>query len=168
MNDVTIYDNRFNGNEWFVIAMIVVGILAIWILPKMFTLTQSLFNLLIGVVFGLMFDHTIAVPPFDLYDVGDESRYQLFDIFSYTMYAPFGYIFIYFYKKWGVRGFYTIPYILLWTSMGIGVEWLSVLVGIFHYKHGYQLTYSIPIYLFLQTIHLLLYRMFFPERKTIS
>lgn len=168
MNDVTIYDNRFNGNEWFVIAMIVVGALAIWILPKKFTLTQSLFNLLIGVVFGLMFDHTIAVPPFDFYDVGDESHYQLFDIFSYTMYAPFGYIFIYFYKKWGVRGYYTIPYILLWTSMGIGVEWLSVLVGIFHYKHGYQLAYSIPIYLFLQSIHLLLYRIFFPEHKTIS
>lgn len=98
--------------------MIVVGTLAIWILPKKFTFTQSLFNLLIGVVFGLMFDHTIAVPPFDLYDVG--------------------------------------------------IEWLSVLVGIFHYKHGYQLVYSIPIYLFLQSIHLLLYRMFFPERKTIA
>lgn len=168
MNDVIIYDNRFNGNEWFVIAMIVIGTLAIWLLPKKFTLTQSLFNLLIGVVFGLMFDHTIAVPPFDFYDVGDESRYQLFDIFSYLMYAPFGYIFIYFYEKWGVRGFYTIPYILLWTSMGIGVEWFSVLVGIFHYKHGYQLVYSIPIYLFLQSIHLSLYLVLFPKRKTIS
>lgn len=29
MNDVTIYDNQFNANEWFVIAMIVFGVLAI-------------------------------------------------------------------------------------------------------------------------------------------
>ncbi|SDO00294.1 hypothetical protein SAMN04487897_10737 [Paenibacillus sp. yr247] len=114
-----------------------------------------------------MFDHTIGVQPFDFYDVVDESRYQLFDIVSYAMYTPFGYLYIYFYKKLGVKSFYTIPYILLWTSMSIGFEWLSVLVGVFHYKHGYQLMYSIPIYLFLQSIHLLLYQTFFPQRKNL-
>ncbi|MBP1964060.1 hypothetical protein [Paenibacillus aceris] len=165
MNDVIVYDNRFNANEWFVIAMIVLGLLTIRVLPKKFTPTQTWFTLLTGVVFGLIFDHTIGVPPFDFYDVGDQSNYQLFDIFSYAMYVPFGYLFIYIYKRLGLKGFYTIPYIMIWTLMSVGIEWLCLLVGVFHYKHGYQILYSIPIYLFIQSIHLLLFHIFFPEHK---
>lgn len=165
MNDVIIYDTGFNGNEWFVIAMLAAGVIAISILPKRFTAAQAVFNLLIGVVLGLMFDHTIAIPPFDLYDVGDESTYQLFDIFSYSMYAPYGYLFIYMYKRWRINSFYTIPYILVWSTLSIGIEWLGLQFGVFHYKNGYQLMYSIPIYLFLQSIHILLFRSFFPESK---
>jgi hypothetical protein len=79
-----VYDNHFNGNEWLVIVVTVIFSAAIWLFPWRFSPTQTTFNLLIGVVFALIFDHTIMVPPFDLYDVGDQSKYQLFDIFSYV------------------------------------------------------------------------------------
>ncbi|NQX69227.1 hypothetical protein HQN90_24140 [Paenibacillus alba] len=168
MEEVVVYDQGFNGNEWYVIAIIVTAFLLIWVLPNIFTFTQTLYTLLIGIVFGLMFDHTIAIPPFDLYDIGDNSSYEVWDFLSYGMYAPFGYLYIYFYKRLGVHGFYTIPYILAWTVLSIGIEWLGVLVGVFHYKHGYRLYFSIPIYLFLQSVHLLIYSVLFPESPTIK
>jgi hypothetical protein len=168
MNDEVIYDSQFNANEWFVIAMIVFGLLMILVLPKKFTPVQTMFNLLIGIVFGLIFDHTIGIPPFDFYDVGDDSKYHIFDIFSYAMYAPFGYLFIYLYKWLGLKGFYIIPYIVVWSFLSIGIEWLSLLVGVFHYKHGYKLIFSIPIYLYLQSIHYLLFQKLLDKQKKME
>ncbi|MDR6884752.1 hypothetical protein [Bacillus sp. 3255] len=163
MSDVIIYDSSFDANEWFVLAILAAGVVAIWLLPRRFTMEQALFNLLTGIVLGLMLDHTLALPPFDLYDVGDESTYSLFDMFSYAMYAPYGYLFIYIYKRWRIKGLYTIPYILVWSLVSVGIEWLSVKVGVFHYKNGYHLNFSFPIYLFLQSMHVLLFRSFFPD-----
>lgn len=160
-----VYDNHFNGNEWFVIAIIVIGFAAIWLFPRRFSPTQSTFNLLIAITFGLIFDHTIGVPPFDLYDFGDQSKYQLFDMFSYMMYAPFGYWFIYWYERMRVYGIMTIAYILFWAGLSVLFEWLGVKVGLFHYKHGYKLLYSFPIYFYLQSIHLGVYRMAFGRER---
>lgn len=165
MSDEVNYDSHFNANEWFVIAMIVLGLLMILVLPKKFTPVQTLFTLLIGITFGLIFDQTIGIPPFDFYDVGDSSKHQLFDIFSYAMYAPFGYLFIYLSKWLRLKGFYLIPYIVIWSLLSIGIEWLSLLVGVFHYKHGYRLIFSIPIYLFLQSIHYLLFQKLLDNQK---
>jgi hypothetical protein len=163
MSDNVIHDTGFNANEWFVLAMIAVGAIAIVAFPKRFTPLQTTFNLLIGIVFGLLFDHTIAVPPFDFYDVGDESAYQWFDVFSYVMYAPFGYFFVYFMERWRIRGGWLIPYVAAWTAVGIGIEWVSVMVGLFHYKNEYKILYSIPIYAYLQSLHTWLYRLAFSE-----
>jgi multidrug transporter EmrE-like cation transporter len=163
--DNVIYDSSFNANEWYAIIMILAGGAVILVLPKRFTPAQTAFNLMIGVVFGLMFDHTIAVPPFDLYDVGDEAEYQVFDMFSYAMYMPSGYLFIYFWDRWGLRGFKMPVYIAIWAGAGTLVEWIGVLVGVFHYKNGYQLAYSVPIYLIVETCHLGLYILLF-KRKT--
>ena len=165
MSNNVIHDTAFNANEWFVLAMIAVGAIAILAFPKRFTPLQTIFNLLIGIVFGLLFDHTIALPPFDLYDVGDQSAYQWFDVFSYVMYAPFGYFFIYLMERWRVRGGWLIPYIAAWTAFGIGVEWVSVKVGLFHYKDGYRMLYSVPVYAFLQSLHTWLYRSAFAEPR---
>lgn len=160
-----VYDNRFNGNEWFVIGIFVIGLASIWLFPRRFSPIQTTFNMLIGIAFGLVFDHTIEIPPFDLYDLGDQSKYQLFDMFSYLMYAPFGYWFIYGYERMRMIEFMTIVYILLWAGMAIGLEWLCVKVGVFHYKHGYHLFYSLPIYLMLMSIHIAMYRTAFARHR---
>jgi hypothetical protein len=162
-NAITIYDKAFNANEWFVLVMIIFGGILLWVLPKRFTLAQSLFNVLFGIFLALMFDHTIAVEPFDLYDIGDESQYQLYDLFSYCMYAPFGYLYIYGYEYFRIRHLGTVLYILLWTTLGIAIEMIGVWVGVFHYKNGYHIGYSIPIYLFVQSLHLHLYYRLFPK-----
>lgn len=165
VTDNIVYDNHFNGNEWFVVGLTVFFMAAIWWFPRGFSPTQTTLNLSIGIAFGLMFDHTIFIPPFDLYDVGDQSKYELFDIISYVMYAPFGYWFIYWYERMRIRGILTILYILIWTGLAILVEWLGVKVGLFHYKNGYQLIYSIPIYLLVQSFHLGLYRTVFARDR---
>ncbi|WP_373228889.1 hypothetical protein [Cohnella sp.] len=160
-----IYDNQFNGNEWFVIGLMFVGFAAVWLLPRTFSPLQMIFNMFIGVTFGLIFDHTIFVPPFDLYDIGDKSTYQMFDFISYLMYAPYGYLFIYGIERLRIYGIMTIGYIILWTCMAILIEWLGVKVGLFHYKNGYKLLYSIPIYLILQSIHLAMYHTVFSLKR---
>ncbi|KRE92116.1 hypothetical protein ASG89_33675 [Paenibacillus sp. Soil766] len=156
-----VYDNHFNGNEWFVIGVIVFSLAPIWFFPRRFSPTQTTFNMLISVTYALILDHTIGVPPFDLYDWGDQSKYQFFDMFFYIMYAPFGYWFIYWYERMRMYEIMTITYILIWAGVSVGFEWMGVKIGAFHYKHGYQLFYSFPIYLFLMSIHLMMYRMAF-------
>jgi hypothetical protein len=168
LTDNIIYDNKFDGNEWFAICMIVIGAAAIMFLPKRFTKTEALFNLMVGVVLGLMFDHTIAVPPLDLYDINDQSQYQLFDMISYLMYSPFGYLFIYFYYKLRFKGLYLLLYILIWTGFGICIEYLGVIVGVFHYKDNYKLYYSIPIYLMVQSLHLSLFHYIFIKKYRLK
>ncbi|RIX60083.1 hypothetical protein D3P08_00370 [Paenibacillus nanensis] len=160
-----IYDNQFNGNELFVLGLIIAGFSMIWLLPKTFSPLQTIFNLMIGVTFGLIFDHTLHVPPFDLYDTGDSSKYEWFDILSYLMYSPFGYLFIYGVERLRINGITVIGYIALWTCFSILVEWLGEEVGLFHYKNGYKLLYSIPIYLVLQSIHLAAYRAVFSPKR---
>jgi len=158
MNHNIVYDVGFNANEWFVLGTIVAGAVSIALAPKRFTPTQAVFNASIGIFLAHAFDHTLALPPFDYYDLNDQSAYQLFDLISYAMYLPYGYFFIYFAQLFRVRGLLIIPYIGLWVSFGIAVEWCSLRLGVFHYKHGYTLMYSIPVYAFLQTLHLAVYR----------
>ncbi|WP_309121935.1 hypothetical protein [Paenibacillus sp.] len=164
MDHNVVYDTAFNANEWYVVAMIVAGAAAFLLFPKRLAPTQTLFALLFGVVAGLMFDHTIAVPPFDLYDVGDQSDYTWFDIFSYIMYAPFGYFFIYFLERWRIRGVSLMFYIAVWVGIAFLIEYVGMLVGLFHYKGGYIILYSIPIYAFLQSLLVLMNRKIFAPR----
>lgn len=161
-----IYDTSFNWNEWIVLILIIVGFTTYFILPKIFSTSVTVVIMLYGVVVGLMFDHTIAIKPIDLYDVGDESKYQLFDLFSYTMYAPFGYLYIYLYEKFKLpsKKYWLILYIFFWSIVGIGVEWVGVVTGIFHYKNGYKINYSFPIYLFVQSSLIWLYHYLFKEK----
>ncbi|WP_257985014.1 hypothetical protein [Bacillus sp. T33-2] len=84
MNNI-LYDNAFNLNEWFTVILIIIGFLGVALTITKLPLLISLFNLLFGLVAGLMFDHTIGIEPFDLYDVGDQAYYQYFDVISYLM-----------------------------------------------------------------------------------
>ncbi|WP_248927055.1 hypothetical protein [Paenibacillus hamazuiensis] len=165
MTDNIVYDTHFNGNEWLVIGLTVIGLAAIRLFPRSFSPMQTTFNMLIGITFGLIFDHTIGIPPFDLYDFGDQAKYQFFDIISYAMYMPFGYWFIFGYERFRIRGFSIILYILVWALLGISLETVGVKVGQFHYKDGYRLAFSFPIYLLLLSAHLGLYRLAFSRAR---
>lgn len=163
--DSIVYDHQFNANEWFVIGLMSVGFAAYWLLPRTLSPLQTIFNMLIGVTFGLIFDHTIAIPPFDLYDVGDNSKYELFDFISYLMYAPYGYLFIYGADRFRIYGMLEIGYIMVWSGIALLFEWIGVQVGLFHYKHGYQIVYSIPIYFVVLSIQLSTYRSVFSNHR---
>lgn len=149
---ITTYDDLFNANEWFVYITLIVGFLLVLICPKRFTLKESIFYLLFGIFIGKFFDHTISIRPFDFYDVNDNSSYQITDFFSYIMFAPFGYFFIYLYKLLIIKRWMIIPYIVIWSVVAIVVEYFASKIGVYHYKNGYHILFGFPIYLFCQSV----------------
>ncbi len=153
------YDDQFNQNEWFVLTIIIVGIIAVWKAPKLFSAKHSVLLMLFSVFMAKIFDHTIGIPPFDYYDVNDNSRYELLDIISYLMYGPIGYFIIYLYHFFNIKRRFVSLYILGWAFVAMGTEWIADWFGVFHYKNGYQFYYSFPIYLVVIALHLLLYNL---------
>jgi len=161
-----VYDHGFNENEWFVIASILVMNLAIWLAPKIFSKLEAIGYYIFGIYIGLFYDHTISIKPWDFYDVNDSSSYQFIDFLSYIMYGPYGYFFVYFYVKWNIRGQKTIPYILVWSSFSVLMEWIGVKVGLFHYDKGYRMYWSFPIYLLSQTMMIFFYHLVVRRKST--
>lgn len=160
-----VYDTAFNQNEWFVIGSIIVFNLAIWLMPKIFSKLEALGFYIFGIYIGLFYDHTISIKPWDYYDVNDNSSYQFIDFLSYIMYGPFGYFFLYFYVRWGLKGYQNIAYILVWSGFSLLMEWISLKVGLYHYDKGYKMYFSFPIYLLSQTMLLLFYQLAVKKEK---
>jgi len=152
--EVTYYEHSFNINEWFVVLTTLFLTALIMRLPKIFSKLESIAYFIYGIFIGMFFDHTISVPPINFYDVNDHSSYQFIDFVSYIMYGPYSYLFMYFYVKLKIQRFTTIAYVIAWTSLSILMEWIGLQIGLFHYKAGYQLYFSIPIYLFVQTLQI--------------
>jgi len=154
-----IYDRKFNSNEWFVITSLIIGIILVWKLPKRFSIKESLVYLIYFVFVGMIFDHTIAIEPFDYYDVNDSSAYQLMDFLSYLTFGPFGYLYIYFYDFFKMKNRYNTFYIFLWTMSALLMEYVAHALGVYHYKNGYEIYYSFPIYLAMLSSLLYLYKL---------
>jgi hypothetical protein len=151
------YDHAFNQNEWFVIATIIIFHLFIFLLPKRFPLLLSVILYLFGFSTGLVFDNTIGAHIFDFYDINDSSRFTLMDILSYIMYGPFGYVFIYFQDKYKIQGRLLVTYILLWCLLSIALEAIAEYFNVFHYKNGYTIYFSFPLYVVTIGIYYFLY-----------
>jgi hypothetical protein len=147
-----VYEKAFDWNEWFVIITLLSLNFLILILPKLFSMIEGMAYYLFGIAIVNFFDHTTSVKPWDLYDVNDNSKFQLIDFTYYVMNGPFSYFFIYFYSKLRIKGYKTILYILLWSSFSFLVEWLGVEIGLFHYDKGYKMYWSFPIYMLVQIL----------------
>jgi len=156
---VIVYDQKFNSNEWFVIAALTIGVILVWKLPKRFPIKESLVYFIGFVFLGMVFDNTIGIKPFDYYDVNDKSSYQLMDFVSHLTYGPFGYLYIYFYDFFKIKNPYSTIYIFLWTIISLVMEYIAHALGLFYYKNGYEIYYSFPIYLLLLMSYLCLYKL---------
>lgn len=154
---MTVWDNEWNGNEWFVICFTLLGFGLVWLLPRRFSKSAYVLFVLFGAYFGVLFDQIIGVEPFDFYDVNDTSGFSLMDFLTYAMYGPFGYLFLYLYDYLGVPKRYAGAYILVWVAFAVALEGWGAALGVFHYKNGYQFDYSASIYLTLQVCSLALY-----------
>lgn len=152
-----VYDDAFNSNEWFIIISVLIMFTLLFVLPKLFSLLEIIGHSLYGLVIGMFCDQTLSIKPWDYYDVNDTSAYQPFDFLSYVMYCPYSYFFIYFYVKFNVKGYYTLLYIVIWTALSLLLEWIGTLIGLYHFDKGYSMQWSVPIYLFLQTLQLIYY-----------
>lgn len=115
MTRTIIYDTQFNGNEWFGIIGLCLGLMLIFLLPKRFSRRLSILFLLSGVTFGALADHYIGTVPKSLYDTGNSSAFDIADVFVLFMYGPYSYLFFYILDLLKIKA-RTIPlYILLWS-----------------------------------------------------
>jgi hypothetical protein len=160
-----VYEKAFNENEWFVIGSIIVLNVVIWFVPKIFSRIEAIGYYIFGIYIGLFYDHTISIKPWDFYDVNDNSSYQFIDFLSYIMYGPYGYFFLYFYVRLKIKGLKTIPYILIWSSFSMLMEWTGLKVGLFHFDKGYKMYWSFPIYLLSQSMMIIFYHLVVRDQK---
>lgn len=162
-----IYDKYFNQNEWYVIITLIIGILLLLKTKKRFPLENSILYFLYCFFIGMIVDHTIGTPPFDFYDINDTSRYEFFDFLTYFMFSSYGYLFIYLFDRFKIKSSYAPIYVLVWSCISMVMEVIADYMGVFHYKNGYNIYYSFPIYLSTQSMLLYLYKSLNSNNKAI-
>lgn len=142
MTKIFILPDSMGSAEWFVLGAIFILSLLFFLLPKRFPTSVTVLLFLFNAFFGTTADHVIALEPFDLYDTGGSSQYDLFDLLIYTIIYPLmGYLFAYTYDKWRFRGSYQTVQLLLWVALSVLIEAASVQMGVYRYK-SWTLAYS--------------------------
>ncbi|MFC0560882.1 hypothetical protein [Halalkalibacter alkalisediminis] len=146
-------------NELSILIILFVGFTIVGLLPKRLPRSITILSLLWGSAGAMFFDFTIGGGLIDFYTVNDSPRYELFDLFYYILFAPFGYLFVYYYDKFNIKKIKFVWYVIAWSLAGLAVNWLFTLLGIIHFKNGYILPYSFPVFLVIQTITGLYYEL---------
>jgi len=146
-----IWIGTFNLNEISLIIFNIIGYLLVFILPKRLSREVSCLSMLCGLSTGLLFDFTIGGGILDFYRQNDTNHYELFDVFYYSLFVPFGYFFMYFYDRLHINKRTFIYYITTWSLVAMAVQWVFTLLHVLTYQHHYKLIYSLPIFLVTQS-----------------
>ncbi|WP_158737947.1 hypothetical protein [Alteribacillus sp. YIM 98480] len=147
----------FDKNEISIIIMIAIAYAVIFLLPKKFTADITLLFLLFGFTIGVLHDFTIGGGLIDFYRLNNSHSYEIFDFLYYLLFAPFSYLFIYFYEVFRIHKITFIWYIIAWALIGVGMQSLFIWMDIIHFQNGYELHFSFPVFLMTQTITALYY-----------
>ena len=150
-------EKAFDLNDWVVLSGIVVLWGIFFLVPKVVSKQTTTLIMLYGLTLSSVFDNSFAAYSLDFYNIMDGPLYTVMDFFVYFLYPPFGYFFLYFYKKFRIRSIGNIFYIFLCSLIATLVEFTFEKSNIFSYLHGYQLAYSFCVYLVVQSGLLLLY-----------
>ncbi|SFF97665.1 hypothetical protein [Sporolactobacillus nakayamae] len=154
----------FDSNEIFILIIGALAYLVMFLLPKYFSKQQTITMLLIGNYISTFFDNTVCINPFNYYNINDTPYTDFWDLLSCVMFSPFGYFFVYLYaiiKKNRTTYFF---YISMWSLIAVVAEALAWRVGVYHYKNGYQLFFSLPIYIIVLTVTMIYYQFFIQKR----
>ncbi|PLS03075.1 hypothetical protein CVD27_16975 [Neobacillus cucumis] len=143
---------NFSLNEISLIIFNVIAYSIMFFLPKKLSREVTCISVLLGLTTGMMFDFTLGGGFLDFYRENDTNHYELFDLVYYSLFAPFGYFFMYFYNVLRINKITFIFYITAWSIIGITFQWISTLLHILTYQNNYQLSYSYPIFLLIQTL----------------
>lgn len=144
---------QFDQNEWFIILNCLFGYLWVVFVPRRYPHAISIMVVLFTVTVAVIMDHTIATPPLDMYDINDLEKYESTDVITYFMYSPYGLLSVYLYDKFNPKGLYFTTYVIMWSLLAVGFEWLAYIYNVFKYN-GWTLYYSFSFYLFATTLHL--------------
>nr|WP_275984090.1 hypothetical protein [Paenibacillus hamazuiensis] len=137
--------------------MLCVSYAAIWLLPKRLPRSVAIVSLVWGFASSTLFDFTIGGGMMDFYRVNDSNRYELTDLLTYFMFAPFGYFFVYFYEWLHIRKKTFLLYVAGWSAVGMGFEWLAERVHMTQYQLGFRPEYNLAVFLVVQTTTGLVY-----------
>jgi hypothetical protein len=138
--------------------MLVISYAAFFLFPKKLPRQFTILFLVWGFASSTLFDFTIGGGLIDYYKVNDSNRYELTDLLTYFLFAPFSYFFVYFYERFNIGKKAFIFYILGWCIVGMLMEKVSTFMGVTHYQHGYSIKYSFVVFLIVQTTTALYYR----------
>ena len=147
-----IWIGTFNINEISLIILNLIGYFLMLILPKKLTREVACLSVLSGLTTGLLFDFTIGGGLLDFYRQNDSNHYELFDLFYYSLFAPFGYFFMYFYHRLHITKRTFTYYITSWSILAMILQWIFTLLHILTYQHNFKLIYSLPIFLITQSV----------------
>lgn len=135
---------HFDENEWLVLTTMIGLLIAFALVPKRFTPVAAATIMLYNVGFSLLTDSLMGCAfPFDFYDTMDTDKYDIFDLVIYMIHYPiYGYFFAWaftYWKEWHKP----IPvFVVLWTVLTTGLEWVSSLLNVYHYINGWNIFYS--------------------------
>lgn len=131
--------------------------MTIYFLPKHFQFVQILSIWLFNISLGETVDFTVAAPPFDLYDVNDAKKYEIFDLILYfSLYPASVYIFLTLFESCKLLKEHWIGDIIITAIITTVLEWVSNQMGVFKYNH-WSTWFSLPIYFGIYAINLYLY-----------
>lgn len=140
----------FDVNEWLIVAACLGAWGVVLLLPRRFPFLLTFMISLFTLTIANELDHILAAPPFDCFNLNDHEKYELFDFILYVvLYPPIGYIFVYLYDKWNLKGIYILLYMLAWSLAGIGIEWAGIHLQLFHYTK-WTVAHSFSVYLVVQ------------------
>lgn len=146
-----------DNNELFIIITFILGLITTHFLPQKYSREMTFILFLWGIAVPFCFDFNIGGGMFDFYRDNDTNNYDIVDFFNFTLFGYFNYFFIYVYDSLKVTKRTHIFYNLICSLFAVGFEKLMVLNGIFTYQNGYTIFYSFAIYLYMNSITLLLY-----------
>lgn len=154
------FPRNFDQNEWYIIISAIVLVLLLYKLPRRFPGSVTVLLLLFTISVARVTDHLLAGPHKDFYDIMDTGKYELFDLFSYIPYAPFGYVFIYLYDRYHLKGLRLALYIVCCSIGGILFEKLvsTSYIEFLQYKN-WNVFNSLPVYLTVQPLTILFFRL---------
>jgi hypothetical protein len=144
-------------NDWFVGVFFVVSLLIVYFLPRRYPLSVFLLMALFAIAVSRVADHLLAGPHIDLYDIMDENKVEYADLFTYLLYAPAAYVFVYIYDFLKPQGLYFTLYIAVSSIAGVGVEWVAHIFHVFAYKE-WNPFYSFVVYLIVQPLTIVFFR----------
>ncbi|WP_163102395.1 hypothetical protein [Peribacillus alkalitolerans] len=147
----------FDKNEIYIFILLVVAYAALFLFPKILPRNITFLFLIWGFTSATLFDFTIGGGLLDFYKVNDSNQYELTDLLTYFLFAPFSYFFVYFYEKFRINKRTFIFYVVAWAVIGLAMEKVSTIMGVTHYLNGYNIQYSLIIFVVIQTTTALYY-----------
>ncbi|MEH7305149.1 hypothetical protein [Neobacillus drentensis] len=151
-------EDKFDLNDYFVIFAFIISWGIYFFLPKVFSRQITILIFLYSLTTAGLFDNSMGAEPFDFYDIMDGPAYTVMDIVVYFLYPPFAYGFLFIYKKLQLRDRYLVLFIFSTSVAATAVEWVYHKMGVFAYKNGNSIIYSICTYLVVQSLLIGLYR----------